>query len=175
MNDHAIARSTHIRHTVERLGKAIPFVKRRKYAGQPEYRFVVEIIGEPTGKVLLMEITDELRNLARIPTRGRISEPGSSLSRRGCRRFCRAPTTDSLTILYEFSSLHLFPLDAQTFAVEVSRREKPGTHSYKNSLGNVARFPALHRLTRFILDSMGHLLIHPVESSDGCCRVKQVA
>ena len=48
---------------IERRGEVIPFVKRRKYAGQWEYRFVVEIIGEPKETEFLMEVTDELRSL----------------------------------------------------------------------------------------------------------------
>ena len=42
----------------------VPFVKRRKFAGQREYRFVVEVIDEPKEKEFVMEITDELRSLA---------------------------------------------------------------------------------------------------------------
>ena len=62
------------RFPVERRGEVIPFVKRRKYAGQREYRFVVEVIGEPKEPKFLLEITDELRRLAhahpsaRVPT-----------------------------------------------------------------------------------------------------------
>ena len=41
----------------------VPFVKRNKYAGQREYRFVVEVIGEPEEKLLLMEISDQLLSL----------------------------------------------------------------------------------------------------------------
>lgn len=52
------------RFPVERRGEVIPFVKRRQYAGQREYRFVVEVIGEPKEPNFLMEITDELRTLA---------------------------------------------------------------------------------------------------------------
>ena len=49
-------------------GAAVPFVKRIKFAGHREYRFVVEFIGEPRKKVFLMEITDELRSLAHTLT-----------------------------------------------------------------------------------------------------------
>ena len=52
------------RFPVERRGEVIPFVKRCQYAGQREYRFVVEVIGEPKEPYFLMEITDELRRLA---------------------------------------------------------------------------------------------------------------
>ena len=50
----------------ERRGPAGPFVKRNTYAGQREYRFVVALVGEPKEKEFLMEITDELRSLARV-------------------------------------------------------------------------------------------------------------
>ena len=53
---------------IETRGEAIPFVKRRKFAGHREYRFVVEVIGEPREKVFLLEITDELRSLAHTLT-----------------------------------------------------------------------------------------------------------
>lgn len=52
------------RFPIERRGEVLPFVKRRKYVGQREYRFVVEVIGEPKEPNFLMEITDELRGLA---------------------------------------------------------------------------------------------------------------
>ena len=48
------------RFPIERRGEGIPFVKRCKFAGQREYRLVVEIIGEPKKAEFLMEITDEL-------------------------------------------------------------------------------------------------------------------
>jgi len=54
------------RFPIERRGEVIPFVKRRKYGGQQEYRFVVEVIGEPTETEFLMEITDELRSLVGV-------------------------------------------------------------------------------------------------------------
>ena len=44
-------------------GAVVPFVKRAEFAGQREYRFVLNIIGEPEEAELLMEITDELRSL----------------------------------------------------------------------------------------------------------------
>ena len=53
---------------IERRAAAVPFVKRSKFAGHREYRFVVEVIGEPKEKVFLMEITDELRSLAHALT-----------------------------------------------------------------------------------------------------------
>ena len=53
---------------IERRAAAVPFVKRSKFAGHWEYRFVVEVIGEPKEKVFLMEITDELRSLAHTLT-----------------------------------------------------------------------------------------------------------
>lgn len=65
------------RFPIERRGEVIPFVKRRKYSGQREYRFVVEVMGKPKElKVphFLMEITDELRSLAE--TYPRVSVPG---------------------------------------------------------------------------------------------------
>lgn len=49
---------------MERRGPVGPFVKRRTYGGQREYRFVVTLIGEPKETEFLMEITDELRSLA---------------------------------------------------------------------------------------------------------------
>ncbi len=52
------------RFPIERRGEVVPFVKRCKFAGQREYRFVVEVIGEPKETEFLMEITDELRSLA---------------------------------------------------------------------------------------------------------------
>ncbi len=52
----------------------IPFVKRRTYAGQQEYRFVVEVIGEPKEMEFLMEITDELRSLAGVPWKNHRAE-----------------------------------------------------------------------------------------------------
>ena len=54
------------RFPLERRGEVVPFVKRQEYAGQQEYRFVVEVIGEPREKAFLMEITDELRSLAQV-------------------------------------------------------------------------------------------------------------
>ena len=49
----------------ERRAAAVPFVKHSKFSGQREYRFVVEVIGEPKEKVFLMEVTDEIRGLTR--------------------------------------------------------------------------------------------------------------
>lgn len=54
------------RFPIERRGEVIPFVKRHTYGGQREYRFVVEVIGEPKETEFLMEVTDELRNLAGV-------------------------------------------------------------------------------------------------------------
>lgn len=54
---------------VERRAEAIPFVKRHKYGGQQEYRFVVGVVGEPRETEFLMEITDGLRSLAVALTR----------------------------------------------------------------------------------------------------------
>lgn len=51
------------RFPIARRGEVVPFVKRREYAGQQEYRFVVGLIGEPTEKAFLMEISDDLRSL----------------------------------------------------------------------------------------------------------------
>lgn len=65
------------RFPVERRREVIPFVKRRKYSGQREYRFVVEVMGKPKELKephFLMEITDELRSLAE--TYPRVSVPG---------------------------------------------------------------------------------------------------
>ena len=53
---------------IKRRAAMVPFVKRSKFAGHREYRFVVEVIGEPKEKVFLMEITDELRSLAHTLT-----------------------------------------------------------------------------------------------------------
>ena len=53
---------------IEGRAAAVPFVKRSKFAGHREYRFVVEVIGEPKEKVFLMEITDELRSLVHTLT-----------------------------------------------------------------------------------------------------------
>ena len=47
---------------IERRAEAVPFVKRGEFAGQREYRFVVEVIGEPEETEFLMEVTDELRS-----------------------------------------------------------------------------------------------------------------
>ena len=63
------------RFPVGRRREVIPFVKRCKYAGQREYRFVVVVIGEPKEPSFLMEITDELRSLAR--TYPRTGVPGT--------------------------------------------------------------------------------------------------
>ena len=54
------------RFPVESRQEVIPFVKRGKYAGQREYRFVVNVIGEPQNSEFLMEITDELRSLVSV-------------------------------------------------------------------------------------------------------------
>ena len=51
------------RHPIERRAEVVPFVKRGRYAGQREYRFVLGLIGEPKQTEFLMEITDELRGL----------------------------------------------------------------------------------------------------------------
>ena len=51
------------RFPIEQRGAVVPFVKRSKFAAHREYRFVVDVIGEPKGKVFLLEITDELRRL----------------------------------------------------------------------------------------------------------------
>ena len=45
----------------------VPFAKRKKFAGQQEYRFVARVIGEPKEKVFLMEITDALRKPGPAP------------------------------------------------------------------------------------------------------------
>ena len=52
------------RFPIESRGEVVPFVKRCKFAAQREYRFVVDVIGEPKETEFLMEITDELRSLA---------------------------------------------------------------------------------------------------------------
>ena len=51
------------RFPIQKRGQVIPFVKRGKFAGQREYRFALEVIGEPKEKLLLMEVSDELRSL----------------------------------------------------------------------------------------------------------------
>ncbi len=51
------------RFPLERHGGVVPFVKRGEFASQREYRFVLEVIGEPKSMEFLMEITDELRSL----------------------------------------------------------------------------------------------------------------
>ena len=55
------------RFPIARRGEVIPFVKRRTYSGQREYRFMVEVIGEPKETEFLLKITDELRSLAGVP------------------------------------------------------------------------------------------------------------
>ena len=50
-------------YPVERRGEVVPFVKRGDFAGDWEYRFVVDVMGEPEESEFLMEITDELRSL----------------------------------------------------------------------------------------------------------------
>ena len=50
---------------IEQCGEVVPFVKRGKFAGHHEYRFAIEVIGEPEDKTFQMEITDELRSLTR--------------------------------------------------------------------------------------------------------------
>ena len=53
------------RFPIARRARVVPFVKRGKFAGQHEYRFVVEVMGEPKVKTFLMEVSDELRRLTR--------------------------------------------------------------------------------------------------------------
>ena len=72
----------------------------------------------------------------------------------------------ALTFPHEASSRYPAPLGAPPDAVEASRCEKLGTQHYNNSLGIVAQLPALHQLTRLVLDSMKPLLVHAVESSE---------
>ncbi len=72
----------------------------------------------------------------------------------------------ALTFPHEASCRYPAPWNAPTDAIEAARHEKLGTQHYTNSLGIVAQLPALHQLTRLVLDSMGPLLIHAVESSD---------
>ena len=50
-------------YPIERRGEVVPFVKRGGFAGDREYRFVVDVMGEPEETEFLMEITDELRSL----------------------------------------------------------------------------------------------------------------
>ena len=64
------------RFPIARRGEVIPFVKRRTYGGQREYRFVVEVIGEPKETEFLMEVTDELRNLAGVTWKKRRAGSG---------------------------------------------------------------------------------------------------
>ena len=58
------------RFPIARRGEVVPFVKRGKFAGQHEYRFVVEVMGEPKVKTFLMEVSDELRRLTRSHSSG---------------------------------------------------------------------------------------------------------
>ncbi len=51
------------RYPIARRAEVVPFVKRSKFAGQREYRFVIEVIGEPEEAEFLIEVTDELRSL----------------------------------------------------------------------------------------------------------------
>ena len=54
------------RFPLERRGDLVSFAKRCEFEGQREYRFVVEVIGEPKETEFLMEITDELRSLTHL-------------------------------------------------------------------------------------------------------------
>ena len=58
------------RFPTARRARVVPFVKRGKFAGQHEYRFVVEVMGEPKVKTFLMEVSDELRRLTRPHSSG---------------------------------------------------------------------------------------------------------
>lgn len=58
------------RFPIARRGGVVSFVKRGKFAGQHEYRFVVEVMGEPKVKTFLMEVSDELRRLTRPHSSG---------------------------------------------------------------------------------------------------------
>ena len=51
---------------IERRGEVVPFVKRREFAGQREYRFVIGLVGQPTETGFLMEVSVELRRLANL-------------------------------------------------------------------------------------------------------------
>ena len=74
----------------------------------------------------------------------------------------------ALTFPHAVSCRYPAPWDAPTDAIEAARRGKLGTQHYTDSLGIVAQLPALHQLTRLVLDSMGPLLSRTVESSDHC-------
>lgn len=52
------------RFPMARRAEVVPFVKRRQFAWQKEYRFVIYQLGEPQCTRFLMPVTDELRNLA---------------------------------------------------------------------------------------------------------------
>ena len=47
-------------------GLVAQFVKRTKFAGQREYRFIVSIGGEPTDQALLLDVSDALRSLVKL-------------------------------------------------------------------------------------------------------------
>ena len=47
-------------------GAVIPFVKRMKFEGQQEYRFTVKVLGNPKNQEVFLNLSDELRRLARL-------------------------------------------------------------------------------------------------------------
>ena len=47
-------------------GLVAQFVKRTKFAGQREYRFIVSIGGKPTDQALLLDVSDALRSLVKL-------------------------------------------------------------------------------------------------------------
>ncbi len=60
----------HPAHLLDRLslverGNVVPFVKRKKFEGDQEYRFLVEPIGEPMKQEFFMPISDQIRSLAK--------------------------------------------------------------------------------------------------------------
>ena len=64
-------------------GNVLPFVKRKCFEGQQEYRFVVQVGGEPKREEFFMGISDELRGLTRPYSNGHRSS--SRVSEAGCK------------------------------------------------------------------------------------------
>ena len=72
----------------------------------------------------------------------------------------------ALTFPHEASSRYPAPWNAPSDPLEAARCDKMGVQHYTASLGAVVQLPALHQLTRLVLDSMRPLLVHAVESTD---------
>ena len=73
------------RFPIETRGEVVPFVKRGDFSGDGEYRFVVDVIGEPQETEFLMEITDELRSLTHAFPEFEQRKPESTEGMRRCR------------------------------------------------------------------------------------------